>query len=142
MQMPTKNMCKISVTTTTNREFMGKIAVISDIHGEHDALQQAFAIIKKANCHKVICLGDVLDEGSENEKILKQLKRYKAICIRGNHEDLERVEQTPVVKQFLNGCLEELTVNGYHFCHVIKRLPELIVRDRMEVWNVFDEFPN
>ena len=129
------------MTDATVREIMGKIAVISDIHGDLDALRQAFAIIKKAKCQKIICLGDVLDEGSENEKILKLLKLHKTVCIRGNHEDLERVEQTPAVKQFLDGCLEDLTINGFHFCHVIKRVPELVVRDRMEAWNIFDEFP-
>jgi predicted phosphodiesterase len=123
------------------RDRMPKIAVISDIHGDLDALQQAFTIIKKAKCQKTICLGDVLDEGSENEKILKLLHRNNTICIRGNHEDLERVEQTAAVRQFLDECLEEMTINGFHFCHVIKRVPELVVRDRMEAWNIFDEFP-
>ena len=139
--MPIKNICKISVTDAIHREIMGKIAVISDIHGDLDALKQAFAIIKNAKCQKIICLGDVLDEGSDNEKILKLLKRHKTICIRGNHEDLERVEHTASVKQFLEDCLEDLTINGFHFCHVIKRVPELVVRDRMEAWNIFDEFP-
>ena len=117
-----------------------KIALISDIHGDLDSLRQAFEIIEKAKCEKVICLGDVINEGSENDKILNLLKKHKTICIRGNHEDLERVEQTPVVKQFLSQSLEELTINGYHFCHVIKRVPEMVVKDRMEAWNIFDEF--
>ncbi|MBC2732921.1 MAG: hypothetical protein HF981_01025 [Desulfobacteraceae bacterium] len=120
---------------------MSKLAVISDIHGDLEATQRAFEIIEKEGCEKTICLGDVLDEGADNESILNLLKQKNVICVRGNHEDIERVEKTPTIKSYMDGCLEELTIGGFHFTHVIKRVPELSIKNKYEAWNIFDEFP-
>lgn len=120
---------------------MTKIALISDIHGDYDALRQSIDIVHDMECRKIICLGDVLDEGADNGSILKLLKEENAVCIRGNHEELEQVEATPEVKRYLDDCHEELTIGRFHFCHTVKRVPELSIKNAYEAWNIFDEFP-
>jgi metallophosphoesterase superfamily enzyme len=72
---------------------MNKIAIISDIHGDFKATQHALKIIEEERCEKIICLGDVLDEGAENESIIQLLNQKNTICIRGNHEDIEQVKK-------------------------------------------------
>jgi predicted phosphodiesterase len=120
---------------------VSKIAIISDVHGDLVSLQQALKIIQKERCRKVICLGDVIDDKADNEKILSLLMQHETINIRGNHEDFEIVERTPLVQSYLDSCRDELTVGKFHFCHVIKRAPELTVKNNIEAWNIFDEFP-
>jgi predicted phosphodiesterase len=120
---------------------MSKIGIISDIHGDLKATRHALKIIEEERCEKIICLGDVLDEGAENERIIQLLNQKKTICIKGNHEDIEQVKKTSLIKAYLDNCLAELTIGTFHFCHVINRVPELSIKNKYEAWNIFDEFP-
>ncbi|MDH5180221.1 MAG: metallophosphatase family protein [Gammaproteobacteria bacterium] len=65
-----------------------KIAVISDIHSNLEAL---LACIKKANKARVeqfICLGDVVGYGPEPAETLEVLRSLPGfVMVRGNHED-------------------------------------------------------
>ena len=42
-----------------------KIAVISDIHGNQEALDAVLEDIKEQNCEKIFCLGDYAMAGPE-----------------------------------------------------------------------------
>jgi putative phosphoesterase len=65
-----------------------KIAVISDIHGNYDAL---VAVLKKAKAEGVthlLVLGDIVGYYYHPEKILKALSEWNFDMIKGNHEYL------------------------------------------------------
>ncbi|MDR1168800.1 MAG: metallophosphatase family protein [Heliobacteriaceae bacterium] len=47
-----------------------KIAVISDIHGNFQALESVLEDIKKNNCDKIFCLGDLALAGPEPAKVV------------------------------------------------------------------------
>jgi len=63
-----------------------KIAVISDIHGNYDALAE---VLKKAKAEKVqhlLVLGDIVGYYYHPDKILKALSAWSFDMIKGNHE--------------------------------------------------------
>lgn len=50
-----------------------KIAVISDIHGNMQALEAVLSDIKKENCSKIFCLGDIAMAGPEPVKTIQKI---------------------------------------------------------------------
>ena len=65
-----------------------KIAVMSDIHGNMEALEEVLQDIKKQSCDKIFCLGDYAMAGPEPAKtidrIIRLQKEEKAVLIQGN----------------------------------------------------------
>lgn len=51
-----------------------KIAIISDIHGNIDALESVLADIEKEKCDKIFCLGDIIMAGPEPLKTIKRIQ--------------------------------------------------------------------
>jgi predicted phosphodiesterase len=67
-----------------------KIAVISDIHANADALEAALGELKKECVDLTIFLGDILTYGCQPLKVIDRLIEYKSrnftIFIKGNHD--------------------------------------------------------
>lgn len=63
-----------------------KIAVISDIHGNYEALMSADKDIQKAQVDKIICLGDFIGYGPQPEEVARYLIENEIPCVLGNHE--------------------------------------------------------
>ncbi len=63
---------------------MSKIAVISDIHGNLEALTRVLGDIKKRNVDKIICLGDILAKGRHFSECIKLVKDNCDVVIQGN----------------------------------------------------------
>lgn len=51
-----------------------KIAIISDIHGNIDALNSVLADIKNENCNKIFCLGDIAMAGPQPKEAIAKIK--------------------------------------------------------------------
>ena len=70
---------------------MIKIAVISDIHGNMQALEKVLADIKAEKCDKILCLGDIAMAGPEPVKatqlIKKMIEEGKITVIQGNTDE-------------------------------------------------------
>ncbi|MDC1434451.1 YfcE family phosphodiesterase [Flavobacteriaceae bacterium] len=65
-----------------------KVAVISDIHGNYDALE---AVLEECSNHKVeqyIFLGDYVGYYYEPKKVWDRINELEGVMIKGNHEDL------------------------------------------------------
>ena len=62
------------------------IYVISDIHGNFEALKVFFSTIKKTKKDKIYCLGDIVGYYYQPNKCLNLLRKHKTIIIKGNHE--------------------------------------------------------
>lgn len=60
-----------------------KIAIISDIHGNMQALEAVLEDIKKENCEKIFCLGDLAMAGPEP---VKAIELIKSLYDEGNFE--------------------------------------------------------
>lgn len=72
---------------------MKKLAIVSDLHSNQEALTEVMADIDKEGCQDIVCLGDLIGYGPNPRQILKTaLERFR-FTLRGNHE--EAVIKTP-----------------------------------------------
>ncbi len=63
-----------------------RLAVISDIHGNADALSAVLADIDARAPDAVFCLGDAIGYGGEPERVIRTLHRHAIASVLGNHE--------------------------------------------------------
>ncbi len=64
-----------------------KIAIISDIHANYQALKTVFADIEKKGVDKVVCLGDIIGKGINARKCIDLVKEKCDVILRGNTDD-------------------------------------------------------
>jgi predicted phosphodiesterase len=64
-----------------------KIAIISDIHSNLEALNKTFEIIDKRNIDQVVCLGDIIGYGANPNECLSLIRNRTKHILLGNHED-------------------------------------------------------
>ena len=65
-----------------------RIAFISDIHGNYDALKAVLEDIKKSKIDKIYCLGDIVNYYYEPHKCIDIFIKKKINSIKGNHENI------------------------------------------------------
>ena len=63
-----------------------RIALISDIHGHHIALDAVLADLAREDVDKIICLGDVATIGPQPKQVIRRLIELGCPCITGNHD--------------------------------------------------------
>lgn len=63
---------------------MRKFCVISDVHGNLEALD---AVLAEAHGQELYCLGDLVDYGANPNEVIEGVQRAGARTIRGNHDD-------------------------------------------------------
>ncbi|MDG2186282.1 MAG: metallophosphoesterase family protein [Mariniblastus sp.] len=63
-----------------------KRAVISDIHGNYEALTMVLQHIKEQAVDEIICLGDIIGYGPDPLKCLDQVMENCQLTILGNHD--------------------------------------------------------
>lgn len=61
-----------------------KIAIISDIHGNLEALKTTLQDIEKRKIDKIICLGDIIAKGVHSKECLELVKKNCEVVIQGN----------------------------------------------------------
>jgi len=66
---------------------MGKIALISDIHGNIPALESVLADIDSRNIKRIICLGDLVGKGPQSSMAIEMIQKRCETVIRGNWDD-------------------------------------------------------
>ena len=69
-----------------------KIAIISDIHGNMQALDAVLDNIKEENCEKIFCLGDLAMAGPEPSKMIERIQKLinetDFTLIQGNTDEM------------------------------------------------------
>ena len=63
-----------------------RIAVISDIHANLEALEQVLIDIQGSSIDKVVCLGDSIGYGPDPEQVVAMINDHHIPSILGNHE--------------------------------------------------------
>lgn len=66
---------------------MDNIAIISDIHGNLEALKQVFKDIEERNIKRIFCLGDIIAKGTNSKECIKLIKEKCEVVLLGNCED-------------------------------------------------------
>ena len=65
-----------------------KLAILSDIHGNHIALQTVLAAIKHYEIDKLVVAGDFVGYYFWPRDVIELLESWDIIAIRGNHEEM------------------------------------------------------
>ena len=63
-----------------------KIAVMSDIHGNLEALDAVLEDICSQSIEKIVCIGDLIGYGPNPEEVIQKIRRIDVCCTMGNHE--------------------------------------------------------
>lgn len=83
-----------------------KIAIISDIHGNIDALESVLQDIKKENCSKILCLGDLVMAGPAPKVTLNKIHALMQSkdfhIIQGNTDKMLSVFSFDTYNEILN----------------------------------------
>jgi putative phosphoesterase len=62
-----------------------RVGIVSDIHGQIDALRHALAAMGAVD--RLVCLGDSIQQGRFSNETIALLRERDALTIRGNHEE-------------------------------------------------------
>ncbi len=63
-----------------------RYAIISDIHGNLEALESVLAEIEKRAVDSILCLGDVIGYGPNPNECVKVIKERAEVTLAGNHD--------------------------------------------------------
>jgi predicted phosphodiesterase len=64
-----------------------RLAIISDIHSNLEALTKALEIIQQHSADKIICLGDIVGYGANPNECVELVRSHCSEIVLGNHED-------------------------------------------------------
>jgi predicted phosphodiesterase len=113
-----------------------KLAILSDIHGNLEALQAVLDFLNEEGIKEVICLGDIVGYGANPNECIDLVREATDQIIAGNH-DWGAVGLTdisffnPVAKAAIEWTARELTKNSKEF---LKQLP--LTREKEELFFV------
>ncbi|MBK1837085.1 metallophosphoesterase family protein [Azospirillum sp. YIM B02556] len=63
-----------------------KIALVSDIHANLEALQATLDAIRAEGAERIVCLGDIVGYNTDAAACIALLRQAGAVCIAGNHD--------------------------------------------------------
>jgi putative phosphoesterase len=139
-----------------------RIAVISDVHSNFNALEKVVFKINKYNCNMKICLGDMVGYYNKPNEVIEILRSHNFKCVKGNHDKFilgeidykKENEEIYGIKRhreilssenlfFLKNCPEfiELKCENYNccFCHSLKNDCQVYLRDENDIIKYFDD---
>ncbi len=77
-----------------------RYAIISDIHGNLEALQSVLKLIQKERIDQIVCLGDVVGYGANPNECIDSVEKVAQIKLAGNHD---------------YACLGKLSTDNFNF---------------------------
>ena len=63
-----------------------KIAILSDVHANLEALQAVLGAIAEEGVDRLVCLGDIVGYNTDPEPCVALLREAGALCVAGNHD--------------------------------------------------------
>lgn len=67
---------------------MSRIALISDIHANIEALEAVLSDIDAIGADEIVCLGDIVGYGAAPSECLDLVRARCSICVKGNHDQM------------------------------------------------------
>ncbi len=140
------------------------IAVLSDIHGNLEALEAALADARAAGAAKIVCLGDVVGYGADPNRCVERVREAAEVVVLGNHDQAALDERSAdnfnaVAREailwtrgrltrenldFLSGVPIEVVGDGARYVHATPDDPlswnyVLTVTEALDAFGAFDE---
>lgn len=79
-----------------------QIGIISDIHGDYDALKLTLERLQQIHrVDKILCAGDLIGRGPEENRVVELVRSHSIITVKGNH-DVSYYDFTQENKEYLN----------------------------------------
>ena len=107
-----------------------RIALVSDIHANLEAMEAVLADIDSFKCDKIFCLGDIVDYGPNPCEVLDIAMERFDLTILGNHE-----EALMLVAEDFN----ERAMRSVEWTREQLNNPEVPREQRHKYWNFLDE---
>ena len=63
-----------------------RLAILSDIHSNLQALQQALSVVNGLGVDQILCLGDIVGYGANPNECVDLIRKHCATVVRGNHD--------------------------------------------------------
>ncbi len=82
------------------------IAIISDVHGNFEALKEVLRKIDNLNISEIFCLGDVVGYYSQVNECCNELRKRNVKCVMGNHDWYMVANSFCQRSQSVNDCLK------------------------------------
>ncbi|GJM43513.1 MAG: metallophosphoesterase [Gemmatimonadota bacterium] len=136
------------------------IAVISDIHGNLEALEAVLEDIRQEAADQIICLGDVVGYGADPNQCLEVIRNEAVATVLGNHDlaacDLKQADNfNEVARSAIRWTAEALTAanrtalaahpyqfieGDVHYVHASPDDPPAwhYILTEQEAWNAFE----
>jgi len=67
---------------------VSRIAIISDLHANLEALEAVLSDAEKKRVTKFFCLGDIIGYGPSPKEVLERVMEISSETVRGNHEEI------------------------------------------------------
>jgi len=106
-----------------------KLALVSDIHSNLEAMEAVLADIEANGCDRIFCLGDMIDYGPNPCEILDLAMKHFKLTILGNHE-----EAVMLVAEDFN----ERAMRSVEWTREQLNSPDLPKDKRHKYWNFLD----
>lgn len=108
-----------------------RIAIVSDIHGNLEALEKVLSSIRERGIDSVVCLGDIVGYGASPNTCIELIRSVTSRIILGNHDEaavqLEKMEYfNPYARIAAEWTHDELTAENKAF---IENLPFQLNQD-------------
>ena len=93
---------------------MGKIAIISDVHGNITALEAVIKDIENKNVSKIFCLGDCVLKSCNSDLVIDLLKEKCDVIIKGNCDEVISRPDIPKVRFWTRDLIGEARASFIH----------------------------
>lgn len=63
-----------------------RIAIVSDVHANRQALEAVLEQIHESGCEEIWCLGDTVGYGGDPRDCIELIREHARVCLAGNHD--------------------------------------------------------
>jgi len=116
-----------------------RTAIISDIHGNYGGLLAVIADIELQGCDRIICLGDLVDGGDQNDEVVSYFRESAILTVQGNHDKTPGTALSGDDEVYLQSLPETIVEGSIIYSHEVPRPRKQKLVDGIEAWNVIDE---
>ena len=102
-----------------------RYGIISDIHGNLEALKEVVDACEREGVEQYLCVGDIMGYGANPNECMELICKLNTLCVAGNHDwavsgKLDASYFIPEGKEAIAWTRENLDMNGFNFLNSLK----------------------